>query len=139
MLAAKNFQSGPQTLRQIEFALFDMELHANPGREADIPRRAAAGARRSRRRQALPSTACRTASATSLPVATRRATTATSGELLSADAWSAFEEEGVFNLATGARFLAEVLERGGSRDAMDNFIPSAAASRASTPYCVIKA
>ena len=42
-------------------------------------------------------------------------------ELLSADAWSAFEEEGVFNLATGARFLTEVLERGGSRDAMDNF------------------
>ncbi|MBL3363930.1 oligopeptidase A, partial [Klebsiella pneumoniae] len=36
MTAAKNFQSGMQTLRQIEFSLFDMRLHAQPGCEADI-------------------------------------------------------------------------------------------------------
>ena len=36
MLAAKNFQSGLQTLRQVEFALFDMRLHAEPGSETHI-------------------------------------------------------------------------------------------------------
>src|SRR5437764_940680 len=36
MLAAKNFQSGLQTVRQVEFALFDMRLHAEPGSEARI-------------------------------------------------------------------------------------------------------
>eukprot|EP01035_Chromulina_nebulosa_P027134 gene27134-35641_t len=36
MLAAKNFQSGLQTLRQVEFALFDMRLHAEPGSEDRI-------------------------------------------------------------------------------------------------------
>ena len=38
MLAAKNFQSGLQMLRQIEFSLFDMRLHAEPGSEADVQR-----------------------------------------------------------------------------------------------------
>jgi oligopeptidase A len=51
MLAAKNFQSGMQTLRQIEFALFDMLLHTEP-RPGAISCPAAAGARRSGRHQA---------------------------------------------------------------------------------------
>ncbi|MGS0759529.1 M3 family metallopeptidase, partial [Roseateles sp. GG27B] len=36
MTAAKNFQSGLQTLRQIEFSLFDMRLHAEPGAESSV-------------------------------------------------------------------------------------------------------
>ena len=43
-------------------------------------------------------------------------------EVLSADAFGAFEEHGVFDLATARRFLKSVLERGGSRDAMEAFI-----------------
>lgn len=42
-------------------------------------------------------------------------------EVLSADAFSAFEEEGLFNPATGKRWVEEVLSRGSSRDAIENF------------------
>jgi len=122
MLAAKNFQSGLQTLRQIEFALFDMRLHGEPGAEGHV--------------QALLDDV-RAEVAVLIPPAFNRFQHSFShifaggyaagyysykwAELLSADAWSAFEEEGVFNAATGQRFLREVLEQGGARDAIDNF------------------
>lgn len=122
MTAAKNFQSGLQTLRQIEFALFDMRLHAEPGAETQI--------------QDLLD-AVRAEVAVIRPPAFNRFQHSFShifaggysagyysykwAELLSADAWSAFEEEGVFNPATGQRFLHSILEAGGARDAMDSF------------------
>lgn len=122
MIAAKNFQSGLMTLRQIEFALFDMRLHGEPGAEADV--------------QKLLDDV-RAEVAVLIPPAFNRFQHSFShifaggyaagyysykwAELLSADAWSAFEEEGVFNAATGRRFLHEVLEQGGARDAIDNF------------------
>ncbi len=43
-------------------------------------------------------------------------------EVLSADAFSAFEETDLFDVETGRRFLTEVLERGATRDAMDSFV-----------------
>jgi oligopeptidase A len=43
-------------------------------------------------------------------------------EVLSADAFGAFEEQGVFDVATARRFLHAILERGGSRDAMEAFV-----------------
>jgi oligopeptidase A len=43
-------------------------------------------------------------------------------EVLSADAFGAFEEHGVFDVATARRFLHSILERGGSRDAMEAFV-----------------
>jgi oligopeptidase A len=43
-------------------------------------------------------------------------------EVLSADAFSKFEENGIFDRTTGAQFLRSVLEVGGSRDAMTNFV-----------------
>ena len=43
-------------------------------------------------------------------------------EVLSADAFGAFEESGVFDVATARRFLRSILERGGSRDAMEAFV-----------------
>ena len=43
-------------------------------------------------------------------------------EVLAADAFSAFEEEGVFNPEVSRRFLSSILEQGGSRDAMDAFV-----------------
>ena len=42
-------------------------------------------------------------------------------EVLSADAWSAFEEAGVFDAETGRRYRREILEAGGSRPAMESF------------------
>jgi oligopeptidase A len=122
MTAAKNFQSGLQTLRQIEFSLFDMRLHAEPGSEAAV-------------QQLLDEVRSEVAVIT--PPAFNRFQHSFShifaggysagyysykwAELLSADAWSAFEVEGVFNTATGQRYLQNILEVGGSRDAMDSF------------------
>jgi len=122
MLAAKNFQSGMQTLRQVEFGLFDMLIHSEPG---------AAG------RVQGTLDAVRTEIAVLVPPAFNRFQHSFShifgggyaagyysytwAEVLSADAFSAFEESGVLDLATGRRYRREILEVGGSRDALDSF------------------
>ena len=122
MTAAKNFQSGLMTLRQIEFALFDMRLHAEPGAEADIQK--LLDEVRAEVAVLVPPAFNRFQHSFSHVFAGGYAAGYYSykwAELLSADAWSAFEEEGVFNPVTGKRFLNEVLEQGGARDAIDNF------------------
>ena len=122
MIAAKNFQSGLMTLRQIEFALFDMRLHGEPGAEADV--QTLLDAVRAEVAVLIPPSFNRFQHSFSHIFAGGYAAGYYSykwAELLSADAWSAFEEEGVFNAATGRRFLHEVLEQGGARDAIDNF------------------
>ena len=122
MTAAKNFQSGLMTLRQIEFALFDMRLHGEPGAEADV--QAVLNDVRAEVAVLIPPAFNRFQHSFSHIFAGGYAAGYYSykwAELLSADAWSAFEEEGVFNAATGRRFLNEVLEQGGARDAIDNF------------------
>ena len=122
MIAAKNFQSGLMTLRQIEFALFDMRLHGEPGAEADVQK--LLDAVRAEVAVLIPPSFNRFQHSFSHVFAGGYAAGYYSykwAELLSADAWSAFEEEGVFNAATGRRFLHEVLEQGGARDAIDNF------------------
>lgn len=122
MIAAKNFQSGLMTLRQIEFALFDMRLHGEPGAEADVQK--LLDDVRAEVAVLIPPSFNRFQHSFSHIFAGGYAAGYYSykwAELLSADAWSAFEEEGVFNAATGRRFLHEVLEQGGARDAIDNF------------------
>jgi oligopeptidase A len=122
MIAAKNFQSGLMTLRQIEFALFDMRLHGEPGSEADVQK--VLDEVRAEVAVLIPPAFNRFQHSFSHIFAGGYAAGYYSykwAELLSADAWSAFEEEGVFNAATGKRFLTEVLEQGGARDALDNF------------------
>jgi oligopeptidase A len=122
MTAAKNFQSGLMTLRQIEFALFDMRLHGEPGAEADVQK--VLDEVRAEVAVLIPPAFNRFQHSFSHIFAGGYAAGYYSykwAELLSADAWSAFEEEGVFNAATGRRFLTEVLEQGGARDAIDNF------------------
>jgi oligopeptidase A len=122
MIAAKNFQSGLMTLRQIEFALFDMRLHGEPGAEADVQK--LLDEVRAEVAVLIPPSFNRFQHSFSHIFAGGYAAGYYSykwAELLSADAWSAFEEEGVFNPATGKRFLNEVLEQGGARDAIDNF------------------
>lgn len=122
MIAAKNFQSGLMTLRQIEFALFDMRLHGEPGAEGHVQK--VLDEVRAEVAVLIPPAFNRFQHSFSHIFAGGYAAGYYSykwAELLSADAWSAFEEEGVFNAATGKRFLTEVLEQGGARDAIDNF------------------
>ncbi|HEY4698373.1 MAG TPA: M3 family metallopeptidase [Gallionella sp.] len=124
MLAAKNFQSGLQTLRQIEFSLFDMLMHSN----------FEAGGGKSIL-QLLDEV--RAEVAVLIPPAFHRFPHSFShifaggyaagyysykwAEVLSADAYSLFEENGVLNPDVGARFRGEILAMGGSRDAMQSF------------------
>jgi len=122
MLAAKNFQSGMQTLRQIEFALFDMRLHAETDSAAQI--QAVLNEVRSEVTLMKSPDFNRSQHSFSHIFAGGYSAGYYSykwAELLSADAWSAFEVEGVFNAETGRRYLQNILEVGGSRPAMDSF------------------
>ena len=122
MTAAKNFQSGMQTVRQVELALFDMRIHT----EADAHGKIQSILDDVRRQVAVvqPPAFNRFQHAFSHIFAGGYAAGYYSykwAEVLSADAWSAFEEEGTLSIPTGRRLRQEVLERGGSRSAMDNF------------------
>ena len=124
MVAAKNFQGGMQFVRQIEFALFDMHLHHDFDRAADSVQ-ALLG--RVRRQVAVvhPPEWHRFANQFSHVFGGGYAAGYYSykwAEVLSADAFGAFEEEGVLNSGTGARFRDEVLGVGGSRPALDSFV-----------------
>jgi oligopeptidase A len=124
LVAAKNFQSALQFVRQLEFAIFDMRLHAgfDPGKDdvlalLDEVRRDVA---------VLPAPAYqRFPHQFSHIFAGGYAAGYYSykwAEVLSADAFGAFEEEGVLNPAVGERFRREVLASGGSRPAIESFI-----------------
>jgi oligopeptidase A len=124
MVAARNFQSGMQFVRQIEFALFDMRLHHDFDRAADTP---LALLGRVRRQVAViePPEWNRFPNQFSHIFGGGYAAGYYSykwAEVLSADAFAAFEEEGALNPATGARFRDEVLGTGGSRPALDSFL-----------------
>jgi oligopeptidase A len=122
MLAARNFQSGMQTLRQVEFGLFDMRLHT----ERDAPQRVQQIAQEVRTEVAVvhPPAFARNANTFSHIFAGGYSAGYYSykwAEVLSADAFSAFEEEGVLRPETGRRYRREILEVGGSRPAIDSF------------------
>ncbi|QCO68509.1 M3 family metallopeptidase [Luteimonas yindakuii] len=121
MLAARNFQSGMQTVRQLEFALFDMELHVG-----DPPADVLALLERIRDEVAVnrPPSWHRFPHQFAHIFAGGYAAGYYSykwAEVLSADAYAAFEEQPDAVAATGARFRAEILARGGSRPALENF------------------
>jgi oligopeptidase A len=126
MLAARNFQSGLQTLRQIEFSLFDMLLHTShaPGNDF-MPL-----LRQIRAEVAVihPPEWSRNAQTFSHIFAGGYAAGYYSykwAEVLSADAYAAFEEtadpDGLPNLETGRKYREAILEAGGSRPAMESF------------------
>jgi oligopeptidase A len=122
MIAAKNFQSGLATLRQVEFALFDMLLHAQPGNEQRIL--ALLDEVRSEVAVLRPPAFNRMPCTFSHIFAGGYAAGYYSykwAEVLSADAWSAFEENGTLDAETGRRLRETILEVGGSRSAMENF------------------
>lgn len=126
MLAAKNFQSGMQTLRQIEFSLFDMLLHVEHDPAHDL----LPLLQRVRNEVAVlqPPAWSRTANTFSHIFAGGYAAGYYSykwAEVLSADAYAAFEEtagaDGLPNPDTGRRYLQTILQVGGSRPAMASF------------------
>jgi oligopeptidase A len=124
MLAAKNFHSGLATLRQIEFALFDMHLHFDF--EPDRERTALKLLEEVRAKVAVlkPPAYNRFPNNFSHIFGGGYAAGYYSykwAEVLSADAYSLFEENGVLDAATGARFRDEVLAVGGARPTAESF------------------
>jgi oligopeptidase A len=123
MLAAKNFQSGLMMVRQIEFSLFDFELHATHGDGRSVLEvlegiRSEVSVLRPPAYNRFPNSFAHifsggyAAGYYSYKWA----------EVLSADAFSKFEEEGVFNRDTGRAFREAILARGGSQEPMQLFV-----------------
>ncbi len=128
MLKAKNFQSGLQMLRQIEFALFDMHVHFDFKPNGDKTVLQLLDEIRSEVAVIIPPDFNRFPSSFAHIFAGGYAAGYYSykwAEVLSADAYSLFEEtasNGVINEATGMHFLEEILAVGGSRSALESFI-----------------
>ncbi|MBH0063726.1 M3 family metallopeptidase [Psychrobacter sp. SZ93C1] len=124
LLAVKNFQSGMQTLRQIEFALFDLLIHGHsPALDYDGVLATLNKVRSDISIMQTPDYN-RFANGFSHIFAGGYAAGYYSykwAELLSADAFSKFEEDGIFNPATGKAFRESVLSVGGSFPAKTNF------------------
>lgn len=124
MLAAKHFQSGLMMLRQIEFASFDMEIHALDDVQAgDVQK--TLDAVRQRVAVIQPPSFNRFQHGFSHIFAGGYAAGYYSykwAEVLSSDAFSRFEEEGVMNAAVGLSFRETILAQGGSRDALELFV-----------------
>ncbi|MEO8039041.1 MAG: M3 family metallopeptidase [Betaproteobacteria bacterium] len=124
MLEAKNFQSGLQTLRQIEFALFDMRIHHELDPNGDVGPMQILDEVRSEIAVLVPPTYNRFSHSFSHIFAGGYAAGYYSykwAEVLSADAYSLFEEHGVLDPHIGQRFLREILGVGGSRPALESF------------------
>ncbi|BFO56105.1 M3 family metallopeptidase [Acidovorax sacchari] len=126
MLAAKNFQSGMATLRQIEFALFDMLLHTEHDPSQDFM--PLLDKVREEVAVLQPPAFSRSAHTFSHIFAGGYAAGYYSykwAEVLSADAYAAFEEtagaDGLPSTETGTRYRQAILEVGGSRPAMESF------------------
>jgi oligopeptidase A len=124
MLAARNFQSGLQTLRQIEFSLFDMLMHSHFRAGAGQSILGLLDTVRAEVAVLLPPEFNRFPHSFSHIFAGGYAAGYYSykwAEVLSADAYSLFEEHGVLNPDIGAKFRAEILAMGGARPAMQSF------------------
>lgn len=122
MLAARNFQSAMQMVRQLEFSLFDVKLHQGLNEGQTV--------------QSLIDDVRAQVSVSAVPSFNRFQNSFGHifaggyaagyysykwAEVLSADAFSRFEEEGIFNEQTGQDFLNSVLEQGGSKEPMELF------------------
>ena len=122
MISARHFLSGLALLRQCEYALLDMRLHAEPQAAS--------------RAQQVADEVCAEIQTEPAPAFARILTSFTHlfdggyaagyygyawAQVLSADAYGAFEESSVFDAATGKRLREQILEVGGSRPAMESF------------------
>jgi oligopeptidase A len=125
MIAAKNFQSGLQMLRQIEFSLFDLRLHSDFDAHGTQTVQQLLDGVRKEVAVLIPPAFNRFQNSFSHIFAGGYAAGYYSykwAEVLSADAYSLFEENGVLDVATGSHFRQEILAVGGSRNAMDSFV-----------------
>ena len=129
LIRTKNFQTGLQTLRQMEFGLYDLRLHsqsmANFGNVSYQDILAVADAVRQEIAVVMPPAYQRFGNGFSHIFAGGYACGYYSyiwAEVLSSDAFGKFEEDGIYNPATGRAFRAEILARGSSRDAKDNYL-----------------
>ncbi|MGQ0442700.1 MAG: M3 family metallopeptidase [Methylophilaceae bacterium] len=125
MVAAKNFQAGMQTVRQIEFSLFDIELHSEFDPNGTQTPLDLIEAVRDQVAVVRPPKWNRFPNNFSHIFAGGYAAGYYSykwAEVLSADAYSLFEENGVLSEPTGQKFWQEILAKGGSRTAMESFI-----------------
>lgn len=123
MISAKNFQSGMQMVRQLELALFDFRLHA--GYDPDVRVQDVLDQVRRDVAVVIPPRFNRFQHGFAHIFAGGYAAGYYSykwAEVLSSDAFARFEEEGVLNPDTGASFLSNVLEKGGSRKAIESFV-----------------
>ena len=125
MLAAKHFQSGMQMVRQIEFSLFDLHLHFDFDPQGDVTAQALLDDVRRQVAVLVPPAFNRFPQSFTHIFAGGYAAGYYSykwAEVLSADAFSLFEERGVFDAETGQRFRDEILAVGGSRPALESFV-----------------
>lgn len=125
LLAARNFQSGMTMVRQLEFSLFDFRLHREWGSGSFDSVQSLLNEVRKKVAVTRPPPFNRFQNAFSHIFAGGYAAGYYSykwAEVLSADAFSRFEEEGIFNAATGTDFRTAVLEAGGSREPMELFV-----------------
>lgn len=125
MIKARNFQSGMQMVRQLEFALFDFRIHAEYDPEKGARVQEILDEVRAEVAVIKPPAYHRFQHSFSHIFAGGYAAGYYSykwAEVLSSDAFSKFEETGIFNQQTGLEFLEVILEQGGARDPMDLFI-----------------
>jgi len=125
MIAAKNFQSGMQTVRQLEFSLFDMHLHFDFDPEGAKTPLDLMQEIRQKIAVVFPPAYNRFPNNFSHIFAGGYSAGYYSykwAEVLSADAYSLFEENGVLDPLTGKRFWEEILAVGGSRPALESFV-----------------
>ncbi len=125
MMQARNFQSALQMVRQLEFAIFDFTLHRDYDPAAPAHVHDTLKAVRSRVAVIQPPAFNRFENSFTHIFGGGYAAGYYSykwAEVLSADAFSAFEESGIFNTDTGSRFMNTILAQGGSREPMELFI-----------------
>jgi oligopeptidase A len=125
LIATRSFQAGLQTLRQVEFALFDFRMHAefDPQRGARV-REILAEVREEIAVVPIPDWNRYPHSFGHIFAGGYAAGYYSYkwAEVLAADAFAAFTEQGVFDRVTARRFLDSILSRGGSRDALEAFV-----------------
>jgi len=125
LLGSRTFQAGLQTVRQLEFALFDLRIHSEYSPQSGARVMEILEEVRAQVAVIRPPAFNRFAHGFQHIFSGGYAAGYYSykwAEVLAADAFSAFEEQGIFNAAVSHRFLSAILEQGGSRDAMEAFV-----------------
>lgn len=125
LVASRHYMAAGQILQQVELSLFDLRLHRDYAPDQGVDVLAKLDAVRDEVAVMKPPPWSRLPHTFEHVFAGGYAAgyySYTWAEVLSADAFAAFEETSLFDPQTGKRFLAEILARGSTRDAMDNFV-----------------